>query len=164
MNLKETNLPGIGQKYRLETRSGDTLVMVVHNDGRRDLFHMNANEPDEVQSMVTLDDDEARMVSAIVAGITYKPQALENQEMALEDLVIEWIRVEPTSACIGKQIGELNIRHRTGATIIAIVEKDKRKHINPGPEQALAAGATLVVAGERMQLKQLKQLLMHGGE
>ncbi|MGG4145823.1 TrkA C-terminal domain-containing protein [Paenibacillus algorifonticola] len=162
MDLRESELPGIGRKYSLRTRSGEQLVIVVHNDERRDIFHMDTDEPDEMRSMVTLDDEEARVVSAIIAGITYKPKFLENQEIALDSLVIEWIRLEPLSKCVGKQIGELDIRKTTGATILAVVEKDKTKHINPGAEYVFTPSVTLVVAGERIQLNQLKKLLLNG--
>ncbi|CAM4337988.1 TrkA domain protein [Paenibacillus endophyticus] len=162
MDLRETELPGIGRKYSLITRSGEKLVIVVHNDERRDIFHMNPDEPDDMLSVATLDDEEARVVSAIIAGITYKPKFLENQEIALDSLIIEWIRLEPLSKCVGKRIGELDIRRTTGATILAVVGKDKTKHINPGAEYMFTAGLTLVVAGERMQLNLLKTLLLNG--
>jgi TrkA domain protein len=162
VDLRETELPGIGRKYSLCTRSGEKLVIVVHNDERRDIFHLDPDEPDDMLSMVTLDDEEARVVSAIIAGITYKPKFLENQEIALDSLIIEWLRLEPLSKCVGKRIGELDIRRTTGATILAVVEKDKTKHINPGAEYVFTAGLTLVVAGERKQLNQLKTLLLNG--
>ncbi|WP_238402848.1 cation:proton antiporter regulatory subunit [Paenibacillus mesophilus] len=162
MNLRESDLPGIGRKFCLDTRSGEKLVIVVHNDNRRDLFHMNPDDPDEVLSMVTLDDEEARTVAAIVSGIAYKPKLADNQEMVLDDLIIEWVRIEPLSRCIGCRIGQLDIRRQTGATIIAVTEKNQKKCMNPGPDYVFTAGSTLVVAGERMQLKELKRLLLHG--
>jgi TrkA domain protein len=65
---------------------------------------------------------------------------------------------------MGKTIGEINIRQETGATIIAIIEKDHKQTINPGPEYVLQAGSTLVVAGERKQVKALKSTFSTGGE
>jgi TrkA domain protein len=162
MNLKETDLPGIGRKYVLHSRSKDTLVMIVHNDGRRELYHMNPKEPDETVSSVTLEDEEARMVSAVMAGITYKPQPLEQLEMTLGKLSIEWIRIEPTFYCVGKLIGELEIRARTGASILAVLDLDKTAQINPGPGQVFATGTTVIAAGEREQIKRMKLLLQNG--
>lgn len=162
MNLRETDLPGIGRKYSLQTRSGENLVIVVHNDERRDLFHIDPDHSDDMLSMVTLDDEEARVVSAIIAGVMYKPKFSDNQEITLDGLVIEWIRLEPLSKCVGKQIGQLDIRRVTGATILAAVERDKSKHINPGADYVFTGGLTLVVAGEREQLNQLKKLLLNG--
>ncbi|MEF3302157.1 cation:proton antiporter regulatory subunit [Paenibacillus sp. GYB003] len=162
MNIRESDLPGIGRKFCLDSRSGDKLVIVIHNDDRRELYHLNPDDPDEIMSIITLDDEEARAVSGILSGITYRPKQLETQEMMLDGLLIEWLRIEPLSQCIGKRIGELDIRRRTGATIIAVIEKNHQKCMNPGPDYVFSAGSTLVVAGERMHLKELKQLLFNG--
>jgi TrkA domain protein len=83
--------------------------------------------------------------------------------ITLEDLVIEWYRIGPDSHAIGQTIGQLQVRQTTGATIIAIIEKDGRKRINPGPEQPLDEDTTVVIAGERQQVQAFKRLLAHGG-
>jgi TrkA domain protein len=56
----------------------------------------------------------------------------------------------------------LGIRKKTGATIIAIVKRDQVKIINPGPEQTIREGATLVMLGERAKVKACKQLIQQG--
>ena len=162
MNLKETELPGIGKKFVVQTRSGEKLTIIIHDDGRREMFHFDEENPDDSISMVTLDDDEARYVSAIIGGVTYQPTALENIEVALGDLIIEWYRLEPNYKAIGKTIGELRIRQRSGATIIAVIEKNQKKHVNPGADLMLTADALVVVIGERLHQQQIRHILLNG--
>jgi TrkA domain protein len=157
--IRESDLPGIGRKFQIDTRSGDKLIIVIHDDGRRELYHFKPDEPDDCLSLVTLDDDEARKVAGIIGGMSYTPKALESVNISLEDLVLEWYKLEPGATCLGKTIGQLEVRKNTGATIIAIVEKDGSKVINPGPEQMLSEDTTLVVAGERQQVKAFKRLI-----
>jgi TrkA domain protein len=160
--IRESDLPGIGRKFQLEARSGDRLVIVIHDDGRRELYHFDPNDPDELLSMVTLSDAEARQVAGIIGGLTYTPKALESASITVDDLLIEWYKIEPGSQAIGKTIGQLQVRQTTGTTIIAIIEKDGHQRISPGPDQTLAEDVTVVVAGERQQVQALKRLIAQG--
>ncbi len=159
--IRETDLPGIGRKVQVSTRSGDKLVIVIHDDGRRELYHFKYEDLDESISMITLTDAEARQVAGIIGGLTYKPKALESAEIALNDLVIEWVKMEPGFTAVNKSIAELRVRQQTGATIIAIVRQNGTK-VSPGPDEIFTKDATLVVAGERDQIKAFNQLIRAG--
>ncbi len=160
--IRESDLPGIGRKFQIDTRSGDKLVIIVHDDGRREIHHFDEDDPEESISMVTLDDAEARRVGGILGGMSYMPRALESVDVAFEEMYIEWYKVEPGAKSAGKTIGELGIRKRTGATIIAVVKRDRMKVVNPGPEQMIREGATLVMLGERAKVKAGIQLIQQG--
>ncbi|WP_256761813.1 cation:proton antiporter regulatory subunit [Cohnella sp. WQ 127256] len=159
--IRESDLPGIGKKYQMETNSGGKMVVVIHDDGRRELYHFLDEDPDECISQVSLDDEEARQIASIIGGMHYKPKALDTIQVTLDELVIEWQKIEPHFKSINKSIEELQVRARSGATILAIVEKGNQK-INPEPEYKLMAGMTLVIAGERKQIKLLHNLLLQG--
>ena len=159
--IRESDLPGIGKKFQIDANSGDRLVIVIHDDGRRELYHFDDDDPEETISQVTLDDDEARQVASIIGGMQYKPKALESVQVSLDELVIEWFKVEPNCPTVGKSIAELQVRQRTGATILAFLEKGRQK-INPGPDDRIQADMTIVVAGDRQQIKTFNELLHNG--
>lgn len=160
--IREIDLPGIGKKFQLTTQSGDKVVVVVHDDGRREIYHFYYDNPDESISMITLNDNEARNIAGILGGMVYQPKALECMEVALNDMVIEWCKVEPHYKSIDKSIGQLEVRKKTGVTIMALIEKNNTKVINPGPENLIHAGTTIVLMGERHQIKAGKDLLISG--
>ncbi|HKQ75715.1 MAG TPA: cation:proton antiporter regulatory subunit [Blastocatellia bacterium] len=161
-SISEANLPGVGRKFQIEATSGDRLTIVIHDDGTRELYHFARKPPDKVASVVTLSDSEARQVAGIIGGLTYVPKALPSAEIVLDDLLLQWYTIEPGSACIGKTIQDLQVRTATGASIVSIIEPDRVKRINPGPDTQLNEGATLILAGDRRTIARLKRLLVHG--
>lgn len=157
--VRESDLPGIGKKFQIETGAGDHMVVVIHDDGSRELYRVDKEES-ESKCVMTLNDEESRQVAGIIGGLSYKPKALETMELALNDLVIEWYKVENEAQSNHKTIGELEVRQKTGATIIAAI-KHENSVINPGPDYVITPGTTLVVAGRRSNIKALKQILLN---
>jgi TrkA domain protein len=162
--IGETFLPGVGRKFQVETTSGDRLVIVIHDDGTRELYHFTRRNMDRPSSVLQLSDGEARQIAGIIGGLTYVPRSLPIAEVVLEDLVLEWFKIEPGAACIGRTIRELQVRTRTGASIVSIIEPDQTKRTNPEPHTILNEGATLIVAGDRRAINALKRLLITGIE
>jgi TrkA domain protein len=162
MSIKETYLPGVGRKFQIETLSGDRLVIVIHDDGKRELYHFTRKQMDRPASVVTLTDGEARQFAGIVGGLTYVPKALPSTEVVLDDLVLEWLTIEPKAACGGKTIRDLQVRTQTGASIVSIIEPNRASRTNPEADTVLNEGATLIIAGDRHSLAKLKLLLIEG--
>ena len=160
--ISEAFLPGVGRKFQVETTSGDRLVIVIHDDGTRELYHFTRRNMDRPSSVLRLSDGEARQIAGIIGGLTYVPRSLPMAEVVLEDLVLEWFTIEPGAACIGKTIRELGVRTRTGASIVSIIEPDQTKRTNPEADTVLNTGATLIVAGDRPTINALKRLLIEG--
>lgn len=160
--ISESNLPGVGRKFQIETASGDRLIIVIHDDGRRELYHFTRKNKDRAASVVTLADSEARQVAGIIGGLTYVPKSLPSAEVLLDDLVLEWYTIEQGSACVGKTIYELQVRTATGASIVSIIEPNRTNRVNPEADTVLNEGATLILAGDRRTITALKRLLVRG--
>src|SRR5690606_21840706 len=114
------------------------------------------NDPEQITSVVSLDDNEARQVGGIIGGMTYTPRALQSLEVAFGEMVIDWFRVEPHFATIGKTIGELQLRQKSGASVIAIVGPANAKTLNPGPGDAIEKDSVLVIIGTRENVTDIK--------
>lgn len=163
MNIREIDLPGIGKKFEIYTRSKEKIVIVIHDDGRREVYYFDKNDYEDFDYTITLDDEEARQISAILGGIIYRPKNLEQIDMVFNDLVIEWFNVEGHAKAVNKTIGELDIRQAYKITVIAIIRKNKEKIVNPGSKDIIKEGDTLIVSGERVELKRfIKDLLREG--
>ena len=155
MELRETDLPGIGKKYAIRLKEGRELVIIIYNTGKREIYLM---EDEEASCIFELTDDEARELGFLVAGALYQPIKSEKMELILKEVVMEWIKVEAGSNFVGKTIAELQIRRTTGASVIAIVRGDK---IVPSPDpykETILLGDTLVVVGTRHQINHLLEL------
>lgn len=72
---------------------------------------------------------------------------------------LEELDVSPGSKVDGKTIGELRIRHETGAFILAIKGLDGAIDTNPWADTSLRAGDRLVVFGTPSQLRDLTSWL-----
>lgn len=165
--IKEAELPGLGKKYVVQLDSGEQMGIVIYDEGHREIFYFPPGE-EEPSCSVTLSDQEARQVGAIISGSTYQPKVLEKLEMAIADLHIEWLKIAAKSPLVGATIGELALRKKFGITVIAVIEdaeKGKRKTaaINPGPGFVFSAGQTVVVAGRRDALEQFEKMVSGEG-
>jgi TrkA domain protein len=154
--IKETNLPGIGKKFAVTPIAGGEIILIVHDNGTREIYRYGAD--DNAEHIISFNDGEARKIAGILGGMAYAPKALENMELSLSDLTIEWHKPEPDAPIYGKTIGDLGVRKNTGVHIIAIIDKDGRSTVNPGPDSSMNPGDTIVLAGTRDQIRAFKTL------
>jgi len=82
---------------------------------------------------------------------------------ALGSASTETLLIDADSAAIGKTIGDLRLRSRSGATVIAIA-RDGQTEINPGPDYRLAAEDVLVLLGSPEQIDVAVKLINTSGE
>lgn len=162
--ISEANLPGVGHKFQVETARGDRLIIVMHDDGTREIYHYYRKHFEKAASVITLVDSEARQIAGILGGLTYVPKALPSTELVLDDLVLEWVKIDRHAACVGRTIRDLQVRTQTGASIVSIIEPNREKRTNPEADTVLNSGATLIIAGDRKSIASLKDLLQNGSK
>ncbi|MCS7153112.1 MAG: cation:proton antiporter regulatory subunit [Bacteroidia bacterium] len=157
MDLREAHLPGVGRKYTLALRQGGRLVLIVHNSGQRELFWIEPDEDDPVVN-IRLTEEEAREVAFILGGVRYQPLPADKVNFLLQEVVMEWIPVESHCEMDGHTLAELELRRRTGVSVIAILRGGKTIP-SPDPHtERIRAGDTLVAVGTRSQIERVLPL------
>lgn len=150
MEIREHDLPGVGKKFAVVTNEGERMTIIIHNTGHREIYHFKEGEEYPFYA-VRLQDQEARKLGAILGGAYFQPPLAESMDMVLEQLSIEWLKVDPASPLAGQTLEEAAIRQQTGASVIAILRGGK-PHPNPQPSDRIQAGDTLMVVGDREQV------------
>jgi TrkA domain protein len=161
IDLRETRLPGIGVKYGLRLDGGGRIALIQHNDGTRELYWFRRTDDEEPVAVIRLDDDEARQVGALLGGAYERPKIVEELEMALGELMIEWVAVPDSSPLIGKTLAEAALRAKTGITIIAIL-REPEPVSGAQPNDVIKQGDTLVTVGKAGQYAAFHNLLENG--
>jgi TrkA domain protein len=158
MSISEQDLPGIGRRYEIIAARGQRVVLIIHHSGRRDLYVMDRHREDPT-CVVELTDDQARRIGAILGGAFFKPAVVEEIERVVGEFIVDWVTLSEDAVAVGRSIGDLQVRRRSGMTVIAVV-RGKKTITGPDPSEMLAAGDRLVVVGRREDLPKFVDLVM----
>lgn len=161
VTVTEARLPGIGVRYSFATSRGARLAVILHTTGARELYVFPDGDHGEPQAVVQLDDEEARQLAAILGGAYERPRIVEDLDLALGELAIEWIQVPPDSPAIGRSLAECAFRAQTGITVIAIL-REPEPVVDVRPDEVIRKGDTLVTVGKLGQYPAFRRLLSDG--
>jgi TrkA domain protein len=158
MSISEEDLPGIGRRYEIIASRGQRVVLIIHHSGRRDLYIMERHREDPA-CVVELTDDQARRIGAILGGAFFKPAVVEEIERVVGEFVVDWVTVGDDAPAVGKSIQDLQVRRRSGMSVVAIV-RGKQTITGPDPSEVLALGDRLVVVGRREDIPRFIEIVL----
>ena len=153
LEVFEVTLPGIGRRYSLPATEGARVVVVMHHGGRRDLYSFTPEGPASgaPTACISLTDDQARRLGAVLGGAYFKPSVVTDVETVIGNLLIDWVTMRPDSPGTGRSIADLEIRRRTRMTVVAILRDDETV-LAPEPDETLRPGDRLVIVGRQEDL------------
>ncbi|MFO8033470.1 MAG: cation:proton antiporter regulatory subunit [Desulfohalobiaceae bacterium] len=157
MQIKTSDLPGVGKRYTFSTSQGDKLVIILHHSGHREIFHFSDEDQDEPDFNMNMNDDEARQFGTLLLGVDYQPVADDRMELLLKNVRIDWLKVRPQSSLAQQKIIDSQIRTRTGTTVIGI-QRGENMIGSPDIEEVIQPGDVLMAIGNREQIKKLEAL------
>ena len=156
--INEDELPGIGRRFTFGLADDQEVSVVIHHTGRRDLYL--TGDADDEAHVVTMEDDEARKLGAVIGGSYFTPAAVQRVQAAIGDLLIDWVTVREGSAVTGRSIAEAEIRRQSRITIAAIV-RDDESIVAPEPHEVIQPGDQLVVMGRSEDLPGFLDQFIH---
>ena len=157
--VTETDLPGVGIRFDLQTDAGRCVGVVAHQTGRRDLVIYDDRDLDRACESVELTEDEGHTLGELLGGSPVL-EHLDDSVHRLEDIVISWVRIDSHSALAGLTLAEAALRTRTGAGVVALVSESGSIPI-PGGDKLLEPGDTAVVVGVPSAVEAATTLLTH---
>jgi TrkA domain protein len=157
LDLIVEDLPGIGRRYEMTGTNGGRIIVIITHSGHRTVHGLDPGA--DQASAVELTDRQARTLGAILGGAFFKPAVVEELEAVFGNLLIDWVTLEEASPGAGKTIGELQIRRRTGVTIVAIV-RDSQAITAPEPSDTLRAGDRLIIICRQQDIGPFHQLVV----
>lgn len=159
-DLKETQLPGVGQRVEFISDEGRRVGVVHHRTGKRELFVCSPTDPDAVTVSLRLSDDESHALADALGGSSIV-ESLDHMAQQVEGLAIDWLTVAGDSPSAGKSIAEGRIRTRTGVSVVAVI-RGGSAHPAPSPDFNFEANDVLVVVGTPDGIDLVKQILTSG--
>lgn len=163
VEVEERRLPGVGLCHEFLTRSGLRLGVVSHKSGRREVLAYEEGDPDAAHELFTIDPDEARALAELLGGTTITEHLSDLFQASVGGMTLEWVTVGDRWFIAGKNMDDVQLRPRTGVTLIAITRGDDTIP-SPGPEEHIEPSDTLVLVGQSEALKDAEALLEHGPE
>lgn len=153
VEVRRRDLPGLGKQFELGCASGGRVAVVIQNNGAR---HLYTFEPDEdgASGALQLDEDQARALGAILAGVYFQPTGGDHDAPAVFGAVaIDWLTVE--AEILDMSVGDVVPAGHHSATIVAIV-RGERTIMKPADHEPLRAGDQLLVAGHRADIADVR--------
>jgi TrkA domain protein len=126
--VRETELPGIGRKFSFKLLNGGILTIIVHSDGKKNVYYRESEDSEPI--MFSLTDDECRYIGSILGGAyPVKP-------------TMHKVKVTRSSMYVNKTVEDFQMK--TGLTVLVLTRGDKTI---PTPELSteLQVGDVLVV-------------------
>lgn len=157
--IQVEELPGIGRRFRFVSDAGEVLTVVIHNSGRRDLYLADDRHQEPVALFMT--DRQAHRIGDLLSGDYSAPSEVSEVQRVVNDMVVEWVALNPGSPAAGRSLADLSAHELTGVTLLCLVRGDA---VIDDPEygHTLRAGDRLVVAGRREKLGLFRRTVVGG--
>lgn len=149
MTVYETDVPGVGRKFELPVGDGARAVVLLHHDGRVELFRRASPDADS-EKLLELTKQQANNLGSVLEGAYFETVDTDSLAVPLGEAIIEWHTIGASSPVVDRTLAESDLRAVSGISVIAI-QRGSETIPNPGSDVRIEAGDILVTIGTREQ-------------
>lgn len=143
MDVSETDLPGVGKKHEIVLRSGDKVVILTHNSGKRELMRKE-DEAADPERLLELTDQESRVLGTVLEGAYFQPvESGDDETMFADGMMIDWITITESSPVVGETV---SATVPDDITVLALYQNNELI-TGPFTKTAFQADDTVILAG-----------------
>lgn len=150
--VQVTQLPGVGVMRTFLTVDEDWIGVLELWSGRRQLFVDDPAEPDTRRLAAELQPEDCETLMELL-GARHEDAPAVDEASAL----VDWVLVHPDSPAAGQTIADLQLRTKTGASIVAVLRD--RTYTNIELSFRLQAKDIVVLTGGQPALAAATELL-----
>jgi TrkA domain protein len=158
--VREVELPGVGVRHEFISEDGNSVGIISHRSGRREIYLADPDDPDRFRLALRLSEEDARTLVEILGASRVSAELAELQQR-IEGLAIDWLPVRVDSPYAHGPLGAARVRTRTGVSVVAVLRGDQAIPA-PGPDAEVEPGDYLVVVGTPRGIEQVVELLRAG--
>ncbi|MBX3100101.1 MAG: cation:proton antiporter regulatory subunit [Salinibacterium sp.] len=160
VRVERVDLPGIGIRTDVITRSGRRVSVVSQRTGERDLALFDVDDPDASTDTIPLTDDEAAAIAELL-GASIALSRLSSLSERAVGLYTDEISLPPDSKYVGRPMGDTKARTLTSSSIVAI-SRGTEIIASPTPDIIFESGDVIIAVGTRKGLDALSKLIDRG--
>lgn len=160
MNVEVTPLPGIGVRKDFEVSAGRRIGVVTYREGGLELIVSRSDDPDACMASISLSTEEASTLSNLL-GAPQLVEQLRDEHRDLPGLTTRQISVPDTSPFDGREMGDTQIRTRTGASVVAVMRAGQI-YPSPRPDFVIVSGDLLIIVGTSEGIETAAKILHRG--
>lgn len=143
LEVREQSIPGVGKKYELDIDTHRTVSVLIHSNGRRELFYRNDEESEDFQELLDLTDAQARTLGLFLVGAYYQPISTNLGQQSKGGAYVDWYAVEEDSVLFEAARSAVDFGN---ATLLG-VDREGTIHSTVEDEFTFQIGDQLIVVG-----------------
>jgi K+:H+ antiporter subunit KhtT len=148
-------LPGVGTQLDVRDDDGRLITAIRRVDGHVELYQGE-------RAIGRLDEASADALGAFLSGHIVMPSELASRMAdVLGGLELDWVRLPADAHAAGRTIGELEVRRRTGVTIVAVL-RGSVPIVAVDADTVLRAGDELVYTGRSQDGDAFRTYVLRG--